>query len=136
MAMDYKTAGVDIEAGYKSVELMKEYVGEEEVPIYIGADDFVLDGDNFGTQLLLPITSKQSAALKKLARRKEDRPSEVSKLVKHIACVQLPNMVRKLLDEKTGKTQQYPDYINIFTRRVRQAQRKGGAVPEDGVFGH
>ena len=24
--MDYKTAGVDIEAGYKSVELMKEHV--------------------------------------------------------------------------------------------------------------
>ena len=24
--MDYKNAGVDIEAGYKSVELMKEYV--------------------------------------------------------------------------------------------------------------
>lgn len=26
--MDYKTSGVDIEAGYKSVELMKKYVGE------------------------------------------------------------------------------------------------------------
>ena len=26
MAMDYKTAGVDIEAGYQSVELMKKYV--------------------------------------------------------------------------------------------------------------
>ena len=26
MALDYKTAGVDIEAGYKSVELMKDYV--------------------------------------------------------------------------------------------------------------
>ena len=24
--MDYKSSGVDIEAGYKSVELMKEYV--------------------------------------------------------------------------------------------------------------
>lgn len=28
MAMDYKTAGVDIEAGYQSVELMKKYVKE------------------------------------------------------------------------------------------------------------
>ena len=26
--MDYKNAGVDIEAGYKSVELMKEHVKE------------------------------------------------------------------------------------------------------------
>ena len=26
--MDYKTSGVDIEAGYKSVELMKEYLKE------------------------------------------------------------------------------------------------------------
>ncbi len=26
--MDYKTSGVDIEAGYRSVELMKEYVKE------------------------------------------------------------------------------------------------------------
>ncbi len=26
--MDYKTSGVDIEDGYKSVELMKEYVKE------------------------------------------------------------------------------------------------------------
>ena len=27
--MDYKNAGVDIEAGYKSVELMKEHVKED-----------------------------------------------------------------------------------------------------------
>ena len=26
--LDYKTAGVDIEAGYKSVELMKKHVNE------------------------------------------------------------------------------------------------------------
>ena len=26
--MDYKTSGVDIEAGYRSVELMKKYVKE------------------------------------------------------------------------------------------------------------
>ena len=28
--MDYKNAGVDIEAGYKSVELMKKYVVLEQ----------------------------------------------------------------------------------------------------------
>lgn len=34
--MDYKKAGVDIEAGYKSVELMKEYVKETLRPEVIG----------------------------------------------------------------------------------------------------
>ena len=30
--MDYKKAGVDIEAGYRSVELMKEYVAATQRP--------------------------------------------------------------------------------------------------------
>ena len=34
--MDYKTAGVDIEAGYKSVELMKKYVSETMRPEVLG----------------------------------------------------------------------------------------------------
>ncbi len=34
--MDYKNAGVDIEAGYKSVELMKKYVGETMRPEVLG----------------------------------------------------------------------------------------------------
>ncbi len=36
MAMDYKTAGVDIEAGYKSVELMKEFVKGTMRPEVLG----------------------------------------------------------------------------------------------------
>ena len=36
MAMDYKTAGVDIEAGYESVELMKKYVKETMRPEVLG----------------------------------------------------------------------------------------------------
>ncbi len=36
MGMDYKTAGVDIEAGYKSVELMKEYVKGTMRPEVLG----------------------------------------------------------------------------------------------------
>lgn len=36
MAMDYKSAGVDIEAGYKSVELMKEYVKNTMRPEVLG----------------------------------------------------------------------------------------------------
>ena len=34
--MDYKTAGVDIEAGYKSVELMKKHVKETMRPEVLG----------------------------------------------------------------------------------------------------
>ena len=34
--MDYKSAGVDIEAGYKSVELMKGYVRETLRPEVLG----------------------------------------------------------------------------------------------------
>ena len=34
--MDYKSAGVDIEAGYKSVELMKKYVKSTMRPEVLG----------------------------------------------------------------------------------------------------
>ena len=34
--MDYKNAGVDIEAGYKSVELMKKHVKETMRPEVLG----------------------------------------------------------------------------------------------------
>ena len=35
--MDYKSAGVDIEAGYRSVELMKEYVKGTMRPEVLGS---------------------------------------------------------------------------------------------------
>ena len=34
--MDYKKAGVDIEAGYRSVELMKEHVAKTMRPEVLG----------------------------------------------------------------------------------------------------
>ena len=37
--MDYKKAGVDIEAGYKSVELMKKYVKETMRPCLLYTSD-------------------------------------------------------------------------------------------------
>ena len=73
MAMDYKTAGVDIEAGYKSVELMKEYVKGTMRPEVLGgiggfsgafsmkaikdmADPVLLSGtDGCGTKVKLAI---------------------------------------------------------------------------------
>ena len=48
--MDYKKAGVDIEAGYKSVELMKEHVKKTMRPEVLGglggfSGAFSLDAD-------------------------------------------------------------------------------------------
>ena len=34
--MDYKSAGVDIEAGYQSVELLKKHVGKTMRPEVLG----------------------------------------------------------------------------------------------------
>ena len=46
--MDYKNAGVDIEAGYKSVELMKEHVKKTMRPEVL--ESMVgLSGSNRGT---------------------------------------------------------------------------------------
>ena len=36
MALDYKTSGVDVEAGYQSVELMKQYVKKTMRPEVLG----------------------------------------------------------------------------------------------------
>ena len=36
MALDYKSSGVDVEAGYKSVELMKQYVKTTMRPEVLG----------------------------------------------------------------------------------------------------
>ena len=47
--MDYKNAGVDIEAGYKSVELMKKYVKETMRPEVLGG----LGGSSKGWKSLL-----------------------------------------------------------------------------------
>ena len=46
--MDYKNAGVDIEAGYKSVELMKEHVQETD------AMPEVLDGSGRVLRRIFP----------------------------------------------------------------------------------
>ncbi len=36
MAIDYKSSGVDVEAGYRSVELMKQYVKKTLRPEVLG----------------------------------------------------------------------------------------------------
>ena len=53
--MDYKTAGVDIEAGYKSVELMKEHVKRTMREEVLGG----LGG--FSGAIIRPLSGKLSA---------------------------------------------------------------------------
>ena len=40
--MDYKNAGVDIEAGYKSVELMKQHIAKTMRPEVLGRNRRIL----------------------------------------------------------------------------------------------
>ena len=43
------------------------------------------------------------------------------------------NTVKKLLKLKTGKNQTYPDYINIFTKKIRRTQRKDISTSNDNI---
>lgn len=100
-------------------DLMTNYLKTENVPLYIGSDDFDTRGKTEGTQLLLPLSTKQSNYIKSLAKKK-DLPMLTSKFVKHISCVQMPNMVKRLLKEKISGTQTMPNSINIFTKKVNR----------------
>ena len=71
--LDYKTAGVDIEAGYKSVELMKKHVKETMRPEVLGglggfAGAFDLSGIN--QYKGVNITRMEFKALKEVLSKK------------------------------------------------------------------
>lgn len=104
--------------------LMKEYLETEEVPLYIGSEDFNLYGKNFGTQLMIPVTSQKATMIKNASKKLSDLPQDALNCQKHIACMQLPNTWKRLLTIKTGKNQVYPDYMNIFTKNIRRTERK------------
>lgn len=115
----------------KLKEVMKDYLETEEVPLYIGSEDFNMYGKNFGTQLMLPVTSKQALMIKNASKKTSNLSQEALNCQRHIACIQLPNTVKKLLTIKTGKNQTYPDYINIFTKKIRRTQRKNISTPDE-----
>ena len=62
--MDYKNAGVDIEAGYKSVELMKKHVKETMRPEVLGGL-----GGFAGAFDLSGIISRAEKIIRKRSRR-------------------------------------------------------------------
>ena len=61
--MDYKNSGVDIEAGYKSVELMKEYVKGTMRPEVLGG----LGGFSGAFSLKAICYREQTAAVRRLS---------------------------------------------------------------------
>ena len=79
--MDYKKAGVDIEAGYKSVELMKEHVRKtmrEEVLGGIGGFSGAFDISKFKDMeepVLLSGTDRKSTRLNSSHDRQSRMPS-------------------------------------------------------------
>lgn len=106
-------------------EVVYKYLETDEVPLYIGNEDFEEAGRNIGTQLLLPITTNEKEWIKR-----ESKKSTNPKLL-HIACTHLPNPLQKILNLKTGKTQITPDYINLKTGKIRRTERRKINLDED-----
>lgn len=104
----------------KLQEIATRYFEDNELPLYVGAEDFIA-GKNFGTQILRPITPKESDMIKVAAKQKNANP-RFANFVKHLSFIQLPNTLKKLLDWKTGKTQVTPDYIDITTGDIRRGR--------------
>lgn len=115
-----------------------DYLHLTEAPLYVGREDFDIADKVSGTQFLLPLTQKQLKSVKlylakhKVSTSKVENKQDKSfkntidavRRVKHINYMQLPNTTKRLLSEKTAKTQEFPDYINIFTGTIRRTPRK------------
>ena len=104
----------------KLQEMAPRYFDDNEIPLYVGADDFIV-GKNFGTQILKPITPKESDLIKAAGKQKSANP-RFTNFMKHLSFIQLPNTLKKLLDWKTGKTQLTPDYMDITTGDIRRGR--------------
>ena len=82
--MDYKNSGVDIEAGYKSVELMKEYVKGTMRPEVLGglggfSGAFSLDKiKEMENPVLLSGTDGCGTKVKLSIRRVNSKPIEIT----------------------------------------------------------
>ena len=57
--MDYKSSGVDIEAGYKSVELMKQYVKTTMRPEVLGGLGIFLLGMKYMSEGLQAVSGER-----------------------------------------------------------------------------
>ncbi len=122
-------------------KVIHEYLQIDEIPLYVGQEDFDINGKLSGTQFLIPITPKQKKIIKTLSNTKISQSTnknakmtiegkvmteDALRRVKHINYIQLSNTAERLLSEKTNKSQTHPDYINIFTGKIRRTLRRNG----------
>lgn len=121
-------------------QVVHNYLGLDEIPLYVGREDFDILDKPVGTQFILPLNFENRREIKNLAQLdyREDGTvfgnavekypkitSDAVRRIKHINYMQLPNTAKRLLSEKTRKTQEFPDYMNIFTGKIRKTPRRG-----------
>lgn len=112
---------------YSNVKkLAKHYMKTNEFPLYVGNEDFTYLGQNVGAELFMPIETKQSNWLKNAMKSKVGKGSN---MLKHIVCMQLPNMVKKLYDKKYFKrgedlSQTIPDFVDLETSKIRRSGKR------------
>lgn len=103
--------------------IMHDYLKTDEVPLYVGTEDFRTSGRGDGTPLLLPLRNPEINYIKKVSKKKNFESGPAEKYIKHVACTQMPNQLKRILSEKTGKTQKYPDKANIYTKKIIKSDR-------------
>lgn len=119
---------------------MKEYLKTEEVPLYVGQNDFDIVGEYSGTQFLFPMNPEQKRFVRVIptldvtegnqVRNSRDKKRVQTKVTpdtirraRHLSCMSIPNMRERLLAVTTDRTQKYPDYINVFTGDIIRTPR-------------
>ena len=70
----------------------------------------------------MPIDAKDKDRIRKGAKGKSY--DDKNGMLKHVECIHWPNQIKKLLAEKTNKTQVSPDYIDVFNGSKRKTQRR------------
>ena len=137
--MDYKNAGVDIEAGYKSVELMKKHVKETMRPEVLGGlggfsgafslaaiknmeNPVLLSGtDGCGTKVKLKTErSKSLARIDRFFIKKGEK--QLNEYEEKLGLVKRFNDITKQISEMNGIIDELP--YSAETERLKEISRK------------
>lgn len=105
-------------------KVVKEYLGMDEIPVYIGKDDFEHNGEVRGTPLIIPFSNDARKKLKNKAdedKKQHSEPEKQNKMLQHLNLMQLANSAQRLLGWKIGKNKKkkYVDHMNLDTGIIR-----------------